>query len=124
MFFLFRSIHQPMTRIKLDIIDFIVAPFIPFLGGDFPNWFPKWSSGDFLVFLLSVYGLFVVMFYNSNFLAELVKQEWTTPIDKLEDIVPSGRPYMSNPGVYWDFIEEEYEELAEYAKMTSGKILS
>ena len=109
-----------MERKAPDIFDFFSSPFIGFIGGDFPNWFPSWSSGTFLVFILSVFGMIVVFFYNSNLLAYLVKKEFTKPIDSLADIIKSERPYMSNPGVYWDIVQENYPKLAEYAKETSG----
>ena len=111
-----------MQRKAPDLFDFFSSPFIGFIGGDFPNWFPRWSSGDFLLFILSVFGMLIVFFYNSNLLAYLIKKEFTKPIDSLADIIKSKRPYMSNPGVYWDIVQENYPELAEYAKETSGTI--
>ena len=105
-----------------DVLDFVLSPFVPFIGGDFPNWFPRWTSGEFLVFVLSLFGMFVIFFYTSNLLADLVQKEFTEPIDSMSDIISSDRPYMSNPGVYWDIVQENYPQLAQYAKDTSGMI--
>ena len=111
-----------MKKKHPDAFDFALSPFIPFLGGDFPNWFPRWTSGEFLVLILSVFGMLIIFFYTSNLLADLVKKEYTKPIDSMNDIIISDRPYMSNPGIYWDIVQENYPRLAEYAKQTSGRL--
>ena len=116
----FREIYPDMKAEKPDFVDYALSPFVPFLGGDFPGWYPRWSSGDFLVFLLSIFGMFVIFFYTSNLLADLIKKDFTEPINSMDDIIGSDRPYMSNPGVYWDYVQDNHPKLAEYARKTSG----
>ena len=50
----------------------------------------------------------------------MIAKEYEKPINTVSDVLTSGRPYMSNPGVYWDLVEEYYPKLAQYALDTSG----
>ena len=54
------------------------------------------------------------------FLAYLIAKEYDKPINTVTDVLKSNRPYMSNPGVYWDLVKEYYPKLHQYALDTSG----
>ena len=103
-----------------DPFHFIFAPFQPFLGGDFPTWTGNLVAGEIFVLSLALYGMFVFFFYNSNLLAFLVAKEYDAPINSVNDVLKSGRPYMSNPGVYWQLVEENYPDLYKYGIKTTG----
>ena len=51
--------------------------------------------------------------------AYLVAKDFYPPVNSVSDVLKSNRPYMSNPGIYWDMIQEDYPALHQYALDTS-----
>ena len=125
-YFVVKNIDHLATSNKKnpDVFDFIMSATAPFFGGSFSSWFHVWSSGGLLIFTLQIFVLFTVFFYNSNLLVHLVRRDTVRPVDGIDDIVESGHPLMSNPGIYWDNLQEDYPKVAEYAIQTSGKVLA
>ena len=46
-------------------------------------------------------------------------KDYYAPVNSVSDVLKSNRPYMSNPGIYWDMIQEDYPDLHQYALDTS-----
>ena len=46
-------------------------------------------------------------------------KDFYAPVDTVTDVLKSNRPYMSNPGIYWDMIQEDYPDLHQYALDTT-----
>ena len=77
--------------------DFIIKTFSTLTEPIEINWFQRWSAGRFLVFIWSIFCLFIGMFYTSNLRAFLISPAFEDYIDYAWQIHERGqRMYIPN----------------------------
>ncbi len=72
--------------------NFVLYTFSRLTEPDPLPWFThKWSAGKFLAILWAIFGLFLVLCYNSNFRAHLTARTFEKSLDTIEDVVDNDK---------------------------------
>ena len=88
---IFFQFLSTLTGPQVPIYDFVLLTFGALLEPDPINWFPRWSSGKFMLLLWSFFSLFITMFYNCNLRANLIAVDYEKPVDSANDILDRGQ---------------------------------
>ena len=75
----------------VSTVDFLFFPFCRFVEPEPIPWFPKWSSGKFLVLLWSFFTLIIVHSFQGNLRANLISKEFEKPITTHQDVLDRGQ---------------------------------
>ena len=76
---------------KVDWFDFFVLAISKFVEPDPIPWFKTWSTGKWLVFLWTLFSLFIVFFFQSNLRSLLMVNDYEKTFASSLDIVQSNR---------------------------------
>ena len=72
--------------------DFFLKTFFAFYEPDPIPWFPKLTSGRFLLWLWILFCNFMVFFYQCNLRASLIAVSYEKPINTIEDVLERNKP--------------------------------
>ncbi|TRY68267.1 hypothetical protein TCAL_16495 [Tigriopus californicus] len=82
-------------------VDFVLMTFTTFVEPDPLPWFPKWSTGRFIVLLWSIFAFLMVSFYLSNLRTIIIAPAYEPRIDSTQDLIKSGRELYVHVAAYY-----------------------